>query len=143
MTYSERYIHDYPSCSCTYVTLCIYHKTADPKEISVILNLVPDRLFKVGEFLGSGKISNISGWFLSTEDICLSKDFRSHVDWILDKLSNKINELKTLLERGYQIRFFCFWKSVSGNGGPMLDNEFIKRLSGFPIDLEFDIWFDD
>jgi hypothetical protein len=142
MLYSDRYVHNYPSCSRTYVTLCIYHETADPQIISDILNLEPDRLVNNGDLISAGKIAKKAGWFLGTQDICVSNDFRAHADWLLDKLSNKKNELHTLIKTGYEVIFFCFWASKSGNGGPVLDHEFVKRLSEFPIDLEFDIWFD-
>ncbi len=129
------------TCSRTYATLCIYHDSADPREITNVLKLIPERSQKAGGLTSSNRKARTSGWFLGTKDVCSSKDFRTHIRWILKKLTNKKKELQTLCESGYEIWVYCFWESTHGNGGPILDHGLIKHLSEFPIDLFFDIWF--
>jgi hypothetical protein len=142
MEQSDRYKHNYPSCSRTYAALCIYHESADPQIITDRLQLKPDETVTVGDLIRPGKTATKSIWFLRTKDILQSRDFRAHIDWLLDKVSAKKKELQRLFDAGYEIKISCFWASASGNGGPYLDHEFIKRLSEFPIELDFDIWFD-
>lgn len=138
-----RFIHNFPSCTRTYATLCIYHDSADPQKVTDSLQILPDRTQKVGELIRRGKTATVSGWFLGTKDIVKSKDMRAHIKWILNKLKVKKKELRKLSRLGYTMRISVFWESASGNGGPILDHEFIKLLSEFPLELDFDIWFDN
>lgn len=142
MNRADRFIHNFPSCSRTYATLCIYHASADPQEVTAILKIKPDSSQKVGELIRRGKKATVSGWFLGTKDVLKSKDVRAHIEGLLDKISKKKKELEKLRATGYEMRISCFWESASGNGGPILDHEFMKRLSEFPFELHFDIWFD-
>jgi len=141
MNNSKRYDHKYRSCSRTYATLCIFHKSADPQKVTSRLKITPDKLVKAGDLVVKGKYAPISSWQLKTKDVVKSKDLRAHIDWIIDKISGKKAELRLLKRSGYYIKVTCFWISASGNGGPIIDHPLTKRLSKYPIDLEFDIWF--
>jgi hypothetical protein len=142
MALLDRYDHEYPACSRTYATLCIYHDSEDPLKISEILHMNPDRSHKFGDLLPSGKIAPVTGWFLSTKDVLTSKDLRAHVEWLIDRLHFKRDELHRMTESGYRMWIYCFWASSSGNGGPVFDRQFIQSLSDFPFELHLDIWFD-
>jgi hypothetical protein len=141
MKKSSRYIHDFASCSRTYATLCIYHNFEDSKNITDLLELTPSRAHNVGD-LRHKRTAQTSGWFLGTKDILTSRDLRAHIEWILDALVNKKEQLNSLLESGHELWISCFWESASGNGGPILDHEVITYLSEFPLELHFDVWFD-
>lgn len=143
MTQPDRFNHDFPSCSMTYSSLCIYHQSADPLEITKLLQIEPDESQKAGDLRRPGKVAKISGWFLRTKDICTSKDVRAHIEFILSKLDSKKIELQKLVDTSYEIQIWVFWVSAAGNGGPYLDHQFMKRLADFPIDLNFDICFDE
>ncbi len=139
----KRLIHDYPSCSRTYATLCVYHKSAEPKIVTDILKIRPDSVKMVE---GKTETGLRSGWFLYTQNrnklLSTSRDMRTHVEWLLNRLNNKKSELQKLCKLNFILYISCFWESASGNGGPLLDPKFIKRLSEFPIELGFDIYFD-
>lgn len=84
----DRFIHDFSSCSRTYATLCIYHDSADPENVTDVLGITPDRAHKAGDIVRSKRPAPTSGWFLGTQNILASRDVRAHIEWILDKLKN-------------------------------------------------------
>lgn len=114
----------------------------NPEKITDTLDIEPDRSQKVGDVARNKKPIPVSGWFVGTQGILNSRDIRVHLEWILDRLKDKRNQLNLLVELGFEMKISCFWESASGNGGPILDHEIIARLSEFPLDLHFDVWFD-
>lgn len=141
MVKTDLFIHDFKSCSRTYSTLSIYHSSADPHLITDILQIVPDRTNLAGEKLASKRISKNSGWFLSTLDKVDSKDLRAHLEYLLQIVIPKVEQIKELIASEYKLAIWCFWESANGNGGPIIDHELMKSLSLVPIDLYFDIYF--
>lgn len=142
----KKFDHKFPSCSRTYVTLCIYHKVFPPEKVTEILKISPDETQQIEGVNLRGVSKPFSGWFLGTngkKNISQSKDMRAHVAWLLEKLEPKKSALRKLSNLDYEMRLFCFWESSSGNGGPELDHDFLKKLSEFPFDLGFDIWFEN
>lgn len=126
-----QFADDFQSCHRTYVTICFYHAASDPSVVTNILKLDPSRTAK----------KNRSGWFLTTKDICNSRDFRRHVVEILNNIQDKSKEMEQLRNSGWEINMQCFWVSSSGNGGPIFDRNFMKYVSEFDLDIHFDIWF--
>jgi len=138
---SVRFYHDFPSCSRTYVTLCIYHETLEPTFITQTLGVTPDRSQQIGDPLRPGKIVSVNGWFWGTQSRSASKDMRAHLSVVFKKFDEKKNKLTKLRKMGCEIRIMCFWESATGNGGPILDHETLILLSKYPLDLDYDIWF--
>jgi len=136
------YFHDYPSCTRTYATLCIYHDELEANVITELLGIEPTYSQKKGDFLRKGHFTETGGWFLKTLDVIYSRDVRYHIDILLKMINNKKHNLKLLREQGYDIRIFCFWESATGNGGPLLDYQLMSTLGELCIDVSFDIWFD-
>lgn len=135
-----KFIHDYPSCSRTYVTLCIYHRALEPKAITSILNLKPDRVVKKGELSAVGAVP-YNGWFVTTQSKSNSRDVRFHVSLLIKKLMPRRKKLLSLKKSGCELRLMCFWESASGNGGPIFDHAFLRKLSALPLDIDLDVWF--
>lgn len=139
------YIHDYPSCSRTYATLCIYHDDLIPSKITKLLGIKPSYSQKKGDAHDTrkGRTAPVGGWFLTTRDIIESRDVRYHITILTSKVAMKQNCFKLLRDQGYDIRISCFWESASGNGGPLLDYKIMSVLSELFIDVHFDVWFSD
>ncbi len=135
-----KFNHDYPSCSRTYATLCIYHGVLKPEEITTQLNLKPDRVVRKGAPGIQGTIPR-NGWFRTSKDRADSKDVRFHIALLMKLLSSRKKQLAGLKKKGCELRIMCFWESASGNGGPFLDHVFLRDLSMLPVDLDFDVWF--
>jgi Domain of unknown function (DUF4279) len=136
----KQFDHDYSSCSRTYATFCIYHDRLESEQITALLRLKPDRIVRKGNPAIKGTTPR-NGWFLTTQGRTDSKDIRSHIALLIQKLSPRKKNLNSLKKRGCEFKIMCLWESASGNGGPYLNHAFLKELSVLPIDLDFDIWF--
>ncbi len=137
------YDDSYPTCSRTYATLCIYlPDTSDPNLLSEKLELQPSRTQIKGE-IRNGKVKQWpTSWFLESTEKVQSKDLRRHIDWILEQLSDKIEIIQQLQGADSEIHISCFWASATGHGGPMLDQDILKRIAKLSIGITFDMYFE-
>lgn len=136
----NRYDHRLSPCARTYASLCVYHKRIRPETMTAILGMVPDKTGRRGERAALSRLATDNYWVRSTQGSTNSRDVRYHIDLILRP--SRRRSLEKLARLGCAFKIFCFWESRSANGGPYLDHRFLKKLAGWPIDLEFDIWFD-
>ena len=139
-----QYNDSYPSCSNTYATLRIYHDNLDPSRITRVLDIEPSQVQVKGQVV-TGNYSRvftppIGGWFLTTEDMVVSKDLRRHVDWILERLTGKDELLKNLQAEGNWMDIFCLWLSTEGHGGPTLSPSIMRRLAELELEIGFDLY---
>ena len=140
---SFEYNDSYPTCQRTYVTLLIYlPDTQSPDTVTARLGLKPSRTQVKGEMHGGRKKLWPNGWFLTSEGKVQSRDVRRHIDWLLEQLDHKMDNIQELMHTGAEICISCFWTSAKGHGGPMLDPRILKRLAETGLGLGFDIYFE-
>lgn len=121
------------ACARTYVTLCIYGSDADT------MNRMADEI-KISPTRTSNK-NGLLGWFFDTEELD-SVDVADHLDLLLRELEACGVDMKKIKAMGCWYRIFCFWSSVSGNGGPALGPKQMAALASWDMELHFDLWFD-
>lgn len=135
---------DYPTCEETYVTLRVYHESADPASVSSALRLEPSKSQRVGESYerrGVTRRYKLSGWFLCSEGRVESYDTAKHLDWLLQQLQPRQQAFDTLRAQGWRIDIACLWDSHAGHGGPTFPPELLRRLADLGVELWFDIYF--
>ena len=134
------YDENYQTCDYTHAWLRIMSENLNPDEITKALKITPTEIQRSGESRSkdSDKLLKHSGWWISTKDLVNSLDARHHLDWILDQVSNKKNEIESFQKAGYLVDVCVRWDSKSGHGGPTLSP---KQLSGFG-NLGIEVWFD-
>jgi Domain of unknown function (DUF4279) len=135
---------DYPTCEETYVTLRLYHDSANPTLVSAALGLGPTTKQSIGESYerrGISRTYRLSGWFLCSEGQVQSYDTAKHLDWLLQQVHPRLEELYRLRSEGWRMDIACLWDSHSGHGGPTLPPELLRRLAALGIELWFDIYF--
>jgi hypothetical protein len=139
------YSKDYGTCSYTHAWLRIMSEEMDPNEITKILNLTPTQIQHAGEprSAKSNKVRKTSGWWISTKGLLDSLDARHHLDWILERVSEKTEEIKLLQKREYLVDVCVRWDSKSGHGGPTLSSKQLLGFGKLGIEVWFDIYFDD
>jgi hypothetical protein len=111
-----------------------------PEEITAQLNLKPDRVVRKGEQSVRRTVLR-NGWFRTTQGRTASRDICFHIALLMKLFSSRKKKLVGLKKKKCELRIMCFWESASGNGGPFLEHEFLRELSTFPVDLDFDVWF--
>jgi hypothetical protein len=132
------------SCDRTDAELCIYN--IDPDVVTQKLGVIPTGSQKKGapRIMPSGveRIGRINSWVLSSEESGVSsKDLRTHLDWLLDKVepaATQLQELQQITSAKMAIR--CAWWSAEDNGGgTTLWPEQMERMA--KLNLECDISF--
>lgn len=99
-----KFNHDYPSCSRTYATLCIYHKALSPEEITDQLNLKPDRVVRKGEPSALGRTIPRNGWFRTTRGRTASRDISFHIALLMKLLSSRRKKFAGLKKKKCEMR---------------------------------------
>jgi hypothetical protein len=129
-----------PSCSFTYVTIFIYN--IDPDIVTRRLGISPTYQQKKDGIrtLPRGEtIKNIvNSWLLSSGKYISSKDLRTHLNWLLDKIepvANKIIDLQYI--DGVKMTIRCTWFSAEGLGGPTLWPEQMERMAKLNLECAF------
>lgn len=137
---------DYPTCERTCVTLLIYPGDISPDDVSQRLELMPTATLAAGSkhtnSLGETRTQPINGWFLSSENIVSSKDLRRHLDWLLEIIEPKSEQLlKLQCAAGMRMTVSCTWWSAAGQGGPTLWPEQMIRLASLNLECALDVSF--
>jgi hypothetical protein len=136
------YCDDWPTCAETYVTLCVYPGAISTEEVSARLGLTPTRVQaatdRVARADGNVQAATPSAWFLSSKSHVVSRDFRRHLDWLLDQLVARALELSSLRAAGTTLSVSCYWRSAFGHGGPEISPSQAGKLAS----LELSCWFD-
>lgn len=139
---SDSYADDYSTCSNTFATLRIYSQTLSPEEVTRALGVQPTRTLRQGEQRGD-KVSNLHGWFLSSEGRVDSRDLRRHLDWLLDQLATGANPTQQVTARipgRVWADISCLWISAVGHGGPTLSPKQMQRMARLGLECWFDVY---
>ena len=142
------YHDDYATCAQTFVTLCIYPPPEmDLAEITGRLGVEPttsnreDELRPGPSRRARSRPWSRSAWFLSSEGEVNSRDVRRHIDWLLERVTDRTLVFAELRAAGCETVLSCYWASASGHGGPMLWPEQLARLAECGLELWFDVYF--
>lgn len=132
--------YDYPSCSYVYAELIVY---SNFDEIKNITDIIPSYKQTKGDIiensLGRKRIANLDLWKLSSDNQIQSRDARSHIDYILEKIyPNK--ELIIKLQEHHKMFISCVWFSSGDTGGPAIWPEQMKLLSDLNLELNFSFY---
>ncbi|TWT49545.1 hypothetical protein Pla22_47420 [Rubripirellula amarantea] len=133
------YNDEYPTCERTYATLRIYADTLSPEEITSLLGVEPTKS-QPAESRPKGVRDVPAGWFLSSDGILDSCDVRRHIDWLINKLLDSHDGLKTIRASGGRADISCFWVSAGGHGGPSIWPHQMSSLGSLGLELWFDVY---
>lgn len=140
-TEHRKYDDSYPTCAETYSTLRIFSDDLPLEEVTATLGIQATESFRKGDVHSRGKLlRKANGWFYSTKQFSDSKDFRRHLDKILDALDGRIDAVKALQSKGCKIDITTHWAST-GQGGPWLMPDQMLKLGNLGISIWWDIYF--
>lgn len=129
-----------PTCDSTEVTLCIYN--IDPSLVTHKLKIIPTYKQKQGDIRiikGRGEVVNrVNSWLLLSKDYVSSKDIRTHLNWLLDKIEPKVEQIQELQQiPSSKMTIHCLWYSAEGGGGPTLWPEQMGRMANLNLECSF------
>jgi hypothetical protein len=131
----------YGTCEETEASFRMFHEMLNPSEISRLLNLEPSDSYRKGDIVGRiGRPRPFGAWLLSTEEVVQSRDLRRHLDWLVDHLIDRVDELHHLREHGYRMDVYCKWVS-GGQGGPTLSPRNMEGLSALGLKLGIEVYW--
>jgi Domain of unknown function (DUF4279) len=141
---SMDYDDENESCSGTYCTLRLFSLALSPDQISTALQVEPTSSHRVGELISPGGSARRpeNHWHLSTKSFVSSRDFRRHVDWLLERLYAAESGFEKVRSNGVSGDIFVFWCSAHGQGGPIISVPQLKGLARFELDCVFDLYVD-
>ncbi|WP_437589256.1 DUF4279 domain-containing protein [Sorangium sp. So ce1000] len=140
------YDDEYGTCLETRVELRIYPGDISPHEITKRIEIDPSQINVAGEErvnrIGRKRTVMVNGWFLSSEKQVESRDARRHLDWLLQHLLPRCENIAQIQQiPGVRMSVNCVWYSRSGHGGPTLWPEQMKALADLNLECSFDIYF--
>ena len=129
------------ACTRTYATLRIFSKDIHPDEITNVLGVSPTstRPIEPDSKYENRRIFHF--WALTTEKVSDSVKNIEHIELILSALEGKAENVEMLRNRGCDTDIFCYWDST-GQGGPSVTVELMKRLIKYGLAVSWDIYFD-
>lgn len=136
----DRYRDEYPTCAQTYATVRVFHPQLDLNRVTAALHIQPSEAWLPGA-IRFGAQRKQGGWLLSSDGNVDSRDLRRHLDWVLDKLMLRVEEVENLMLDGHAIDVSCYWASASGHGGPALDPDQMGKLAALRLPIWFDVYF--
>ena len=124
----------------THAFLRIEHESVDPQEVTSILGLAPTLATSVKESGNERTGPHGKVWVLSSAWTVNSRDISDHLKWLTDSIGLRRTQLKTLRQRGCDVKIYCLWFGKKGGyGGPRLTPEVIQALAQLELELYFDV----
>jgi hypothetical protein len=130
-----------PDCSLTHASFCVYNIA--PDLISDLLDISPTRQRKIGEKIVSKYSSQVAVsrenfWVIDSDLRVVSKDTRSHLNWLLAVLEPKASQIMRLQQMaGVKMNIRCIWFSATGQGGPALWPEQMEKMAKLNLECYF------
>ena len=121
-TYLTPIDDNYETCERTKAVFRVHCGDRSPRDITKILRAEPTKIIQVGiptERRGkaSGPIGRVNSWMIDSEVAVTSKDLRTHLDWILERIEPSSSQVIALRQEGLIMDIFCVWWSKFGEGG--------------------------
>lgn len=136
---------EYASCDRTCAVLLIYPTELRWQDVTTRLNIEPTKSQNTGDEIqnseGRIRVAKKTMWAISSENHISSKDVRTHLDWLLKRLSSARRAILELQNLDVKMGVSCPWWSRSGHGGPTLWPEQMQQLVELNLECSFDVQF--
>ncbi|WP_217351050.1 DUF4279 domain-containing protein [Shewanella sp. Arc9-LZ] len=130
------------ACNLTYATLRISSVEMSPDKITEVIGISPTLIRRIEPDSKYRHRREFNYWAFSTKELSNSTDNKEHIDIILNKLYGKQEQMDSLVKLKCSVDIFCFWNST-GQGGPSMDVNLMRKLVQFGLNISWDMYFDD
>lgn len=133
------------NCLETHASFNLSGDNLSPDLITKILNVPPSYCVKKGDTHTGpyvrGHKAGTGVWFISTKGKLKSTNLEEHLLYLLKKIGNpSSNFYKLVKELRLRVMFRCFFMSATGQGGPDISIETLKKIVNLGFGLEFDFY---
>ena len=130
------YDDDYAPCEETFATLRVFTGGAHPCSVTDSLGIQPSSI----TLEATKPFRRSNAWFLTSKDAVTSRDFRRHLDWLLDKLLPVRATIEELKLEGAICNFHCYWVMSRTNSVLILSQAQMNGLAALGIEIWWDIY---
>jgi len=135
-----------PTASAVDATFRIVHNDLDPSVITRLLKIDPDHAHKKDDpnIDKKGRVfspHSTGVWLFSSTEQLNTPNADIHIQWVLERLKGKLNQIRYFQNEGYRTEVICYWQAQCFNTCPALTTETIKALARFEVDFWFEIFF--
>ena len=103
-------------CKKTFVVLAIENSDSTKDKIETIFNVSPQKIKSFGNRMPENAL------LLTTESHVQSTDLIEHLMFLLSTYDEQLDDMRRLNNK---VKFFTYWESEHGNGGPYLDEDLL------------------
>lgn len=133
---TEPYDDEYDPCAETYATLRIFTGAAHPQTVTDRLGIQPSKI----TLEATSPYRRANAWFLTSEKVVKSRDFRRHIDWMLTQLLPVRVAVEELKQGGAICNFYCYWVMSRTNSTLLLSQHQLSGLAALGIEIWWDIY---
>ncbi|MBI5842738.1 MAG: DUF4279 domain-containing protein [Chloroflexi bacterium] len=124
-----------------YVSFILRGKDIDPQDITNRLGIKPSRSFKKGDYRSENKKWPHGYWELESTSYIESDNLRSHIEWLIDRLTPVKTDLKKLFQDiSIESEISCFWILSKEHAGLELSHQLLNKIVDLGLKLELDIY---
>ena len=127
----------------THATFRLLGDALDAGEVTRLLGMEPSFARRRGDKYGNPErpVTSRTGiWALESEKSVASDDLEDHLDFLLLRLGSKSSVVRKLVQDGLTGDILCYWMSGTGQGGPVLGADTIRRVADLGVSLNFDFY---
>jgi hypothetical protein len=133
------------NCLEAHVSFILGGDNLRPDLITKVLKIQPTYCVKKGDIhTGSYVRGNKAGtgvWFISTKGELKSTNLEEHLIYLINKIGKpSTNFYKLVTELRLRVMFRCFFMSATGQGGPDISIETLRKIVNLGFGLEFDFY---
>lgn len=135
------YDDDYATCADTHAAFRAYHAAADPADVTHTLGMLATTTQTAEPRIAGRTTAKPALWMLASQNEVVSRDLRRHLDWLIERLKGREQQLESLRRSGWRTDIGCFWVSATGHGGPIISIEEQRSMGALGLAVSFDIYF--
>lgn len=127
----------------SHATFRLFGDALDPDEVTRLLGVKPSFARRKGDKYGNPArpvVSRTGIWALESETSVVSPDLEPHVEFLLSQIGSKGPLVMGLRQQGLTADILCYWMSGTGQGGPVLGAETVRRVGDLGVSLNFDFY---
>jgi len=120
-------------CLKTFIVVAIEYNQKTKADIESIFELESQKVKPFGNRMPE------NAFMLTTEGRVQSTSLIEHLKYLLLKYDKELDNIKRL-NKDLKVKFFIYWESEHGNGGPNINEDLLELMGSKNIDLIFEFY---
>jgi hypothetical protein len=140
----SRALEENPNCEYTHATFRLVGDALIASTIEARTGITGDFAYERDQVrrskTGRGIRQPTGVWYITSEGRVGSTNVERHLSYLLEIVEPAKRELlEVAAEQSLRMDFYCYWISATGQGGPGLSAESMKRIADLDATLNFEL----